>query len=167
MSDIQRGNSTQAALAKITDTFKILRIIDINFSKEVLRKIISDFFAFDVNEKRKIQIRLTKAELRYHPHLYLIQLLLFCEKNSIPPKSIRLFYLDSLCTFNDHLIRLRFPDFVASMYYISSPDGVVEIPEIAERKEVFTILIADSPKITAGKSIINCDIEVSLVARDD
>lgn len=131
-------------------------------------KIISEFFCTDSSGKKKIQIRLTKAELRYHPHLYLIQFLLFCEKNSISSKNIRVMYVDYSCTFNDHLIRLRFPEFVSNIFYVTCPNEIIKIPDILEHKEACTILITDIPKsLNFINSSINCDFEISLITRDD
>lgn len=131
-------------------------------------KVFSDFFGVNLMGKKRIQIRINEAEIRYKPYLYLVRFLLFCEKNMISPKSIRIMYLDSACSLNDHLIKIRFPDFTSSIYFISAANGPIQIPNIPANPEVFTFFISDTIKIMEPKCpILNCDLEVSLIARED
>lgn len=131
-------------------------------------KVLSEFFGVILKEKKKIQIRIHEAEIRYKPYLYLVRFLLFCEKNMISPMSLRIIYIDSMCCLNDHLIKLRFPEFSSSIYYISPSRIHFEPPKIVSYPELFTIFISDTPKITPHKyPMSNCDLEVNLIIRDD
>lgn len=131
-------------------------------------KVFSDFFGVDLKGKNRIQIRINEAEIRYKPYLYLVRFLLFCEKYMISPKSIRIMYLDSTCSLNDHLIKIRFPDFTSSIYFISAANGPIQIPNIPTNPEVFTFFLADTIKLKERKCpILNFDLEVSLNVRED
>jgi hypothetical protein len=126
--------------------------------------VLSEFFGVNLKEKKRVQIRINEAEFRYKPYLYLLRFLLFCEKNMITPNSIRIIYLDSTCSLNDHLIKMRFSDFTSSIYYISAANGSVQVPNIPFNPEKCTIFITDTIKFVHQNSpIANCDLEVSLI----
>ena len=110
-------------------------------------KLFSDFFRTDLSCKSKIQIRLQETELRCLPYMYLVQFLIFCEKNMISPSSIRVFYFDSTCSLNDNLIAIRFPDFKPSIFFINCIDSSASIPEIPKNDQVLTFIMIDNAKI--------------------
>lgn len=131
-------------------------------------KVLSEFFGVNLKEKKRIQIRLNEAEIRYKPYLYLMRFLLFCEKNMITPQSIRIMYIDSTCSLNDYLIKLRFPNFAPSIFYISDANGTVQLPNISPIPGVFTIFISDTMKIMQNNCpISNCDLEIGLISHED
>ncbi len=148
---------------------KILSYIDINLSKDVLKKVLSEFFGIDLKERKRIQIRINEAEIRCHPYLYLLRFLLFCEKNLIEPGNIRIMYIDTTYSLNDHLIKLRFPNFASRIYCISAGSGQpFEIPKFPAIPEVFTIFISDSTKnIQFKNQVSDCDLDVGLIIRED
>lgn len=131
-------------------------------------KVLSEFFGVNLKEKKIIQLRINEAEIRYKPYLYLVRFLLFCENNMISPNSIRIMYLDSTCSLNDHLIKLRFRDFTSSIYFISTVNGPIGLPNIQSNPEIYTIFISDTMKQMQQKSpMSNCDLEVYLITRED
>lgn len=131
-------------------------------------KVLSEFFGVNLKEKKRVQLRINEAEIRYKPYLYLVRFLLFCEKNMISPNSIRIMYLDSTCSLNDHLIKLRFLHFTSSINFISAAYGPIKLSNIPSNPEIYTILISDTMKQMQQKSpISNCDLEVYLILRED
>lgn len=134
----------------------------------MLMKILSEFFGVNLKEKKRVQLRINEAEIRCKPYLYLVRFLLFCEKSMISPNSIRIMYLDSTCSLNDHLIKLRFLDFTSSIYFISAANGPIGIQNIPFNPEIFTIFISDTMKQMQQKlPISNCDLEVYLIVREN
>lgn len=130
----------------------------------MLRNILSGFFGVDLARTSHIQVRLREAEMRCHPFLYLVKFLLYCEQNSISPGFIRIFYIDSSCTFNENLILIRFPEFKSSIYWATFTFEDIFIPEIAENSETLAIFISDDIKLLSNKKLLNnCDIQVALI----
>ena len=129
--------------------------------------IFSEFFGVNLKETPRIQMRINEPEIKYKPYLYLIRFLLFCEKNLISSKNIRIIYIDSTFSLHYHLIKLRFSNYASSIYIISAICGKIEVIDIPSNPELFTIYISDSIKTMRQHCRkTNCDIEVCLIAHE-
>lgn len=140
-------------------------MIDTNFSKDVLLKVLSEFFCTSLSGKKKIQVPLHEPELRCLPYLYLVRFLVFCEKNLVSASSVRIFYFDSTCSMNENLIAIRFPEFKSSIFFFNAFYVPSSVPEIPKNDQVLTILMIDNPNFPRKLPLENCDIEIDLVSR--
>lgn len=139
-------------------------MIDINFSKDVLLKILSSFFCHDISAEKSIAIRIHGTELGNHPSLYLLRFLLYCEQNCISPENLRIIYVDSLCSLNDNLIRIRFPEYAAFIYFVTFAHGKFKIPEIESNPDSLSILILDNIHLLEQSYLPNNDLRITLLS---